>query len=504
MLILGPKPLGRRLNRSLLTKVTGGGDGGGFDAAASAYIAAVETADGQTLEAGVKTAINDFVVGCKADGIWNSIKASCILAGARTLSGALVPLAGTAPTNNNFVSGDYNRKTGLAGNGSTKYLDSNRNNNADPQNNSHLCCYVSTGDPINSVYAGVGPATGESGVSNFGPIPPSSAFVRSKSATVSILSASPLPTGLFGISRATSTQHTSRINATTVTSTVTSETPYNGSIRFFSSTGTYFANARFAFYSIGESLDLALLDARVTTLIAAYATTIQVPSYANVSLLLHGDGTNGSTTITDNSPTPKTVTAVGTAQISTAQSKFGGASIAFDGTGDYLTAANNASLDFDSGDFTVECWLYFAGLQVANIDGQRVATLVAYGVYGVTNSGYSFNFNTTASQLFIGRPGTGAISAATFAPALSTWYHVAYTRSGSTNRLFVNGNLLTLTTDTFTPVSSATGTLRIGAERFYTGYSHDLNGYIDDLRITKGFACYTANFTPPTAPFPNS
>jgi hypothetical protein len=64
------------------------------------------------------------------------------------------------------------------------------------------------------------------------------------------------------------------------------------------------------------------------------------PVFNNVSLLLHGNGTNGSTTITDNSPTPKTVTAVGNAQISTAQSKFGGASIAFDGTGDYLTDAS--------------------------------------------------------------------------------------------------------------------------------------------------------------------
>jgi hypothetical protein len=67
-----------------------------------------------------------FVNGCKADGIWNAIKASCILAGARTLNGALVPLVGTAPTNFNFVDWCYNRKTGLVGDGSTKYLDSNR------------------------------------------------------------------------------------------------------------------------------------------------------------------------------------------------------------------------------------------------------------------------------------------------------------------------------------------------------------------------------------------
>jgi hypothetical protein len=75
----------------------------GLDADAATYIAAVETEDAQALESAVKTAINDFVVGCKADGIWDAIKSSCIMAGARTLSGALVPLKGTGPTNFNFV-----------------------------------------------------------------------------------------------------------------------------------------------------------------------------------------------------------------------------------------------------------------------------------------------------------------------------------------------------------------------------------------------------------------
>ena len=119
-----------------------GAAGPSFDTDAAAYIAAVEAADGQALEAATQTAINTFVVGCKADGNWNAIKASCILAGARTLSGALVPLAGPAPTNNNFVSADYNRVTGLIGNGATKYLNSNRLNSSDPQNSKHICVYA--------------------------------------------------------------------------------------------------------------------------------------------------------------------------------------------------------------------------------------------------------------------------------------------------------------------------------------------------------------------------
>ena len=87
-----------------------------WDADAGAYIKSVEVADAQQLELAVAQAINQFVLGCKADGIWSAIKASCILMGARTLTGALTPLVGSAPTNFNFVSGDYARKTGLKGN----------------------------------------------------------------------------------------------------------------------------------------------------------------------------------------------------------------------------------------------------------------------------------------------------------------------------------------------------------------------------------------------------
>ena len=121
-----------------------GYDGFTDDADATAYLTAVQAADGQVLEPAVRLAVNSFIKGCKADGIWTAIKASCILAGARTLTGALIPLVGTVPTNFNFVSGDYNRETGLVGDGSTKYLDSNRANNADPQNSNHNTCWVST------------------------------------------------------------------------------------------------------------------------------------------------------------------------------------------------------------------------------------------------------------------------------------------------------------------------------------------------------------------------
>jgi hypothetical protein len=118
-----------------------------FDPDAAAYLRAVEAADGQALETPVKRAVDDFFRGTKADGTFSALKAACILCGARTLAGALVPLAGTAPTNNNFVDADYNRETGLVGNGSTKYLDSNRAENADPQMTMHI--YLLLCRPLN-------------------------------------------------------------------------------------------------------------------------------------------------------------------------------------------------------------------------------------------------------------------------------------------------------------------------------------------------------------------
>lgn len=114
---------------------------GGACPEAAVYISAVESADGQPLEQSVRDAITEFVCGCKSDGNLSAMKASCILAGARTLEGALVPLKGTAPINYEFVAEDYDRKTGLIGNGDDKWLDSNRKSNADPRGSHHLAVY---------------------------------------------------------------------------------------------------------------------------------------------------------------------------------------------------------------------------------------------------------------------------------------------------------------------------------------------------------------------------
>ena len=240
-----------------------------FDADASTYIEAVEAADTQALETGVRYAINDFVIGCKNDGIWNAIKASCILAGARTLNGALVPLVGTAPTNYNFVSGDYDRETGLVGDQSTKYLATGLLDNSQPQNNFHLSAYVL--DPGGATSGWIGAQSSSfllrSGGNTFNS--------RNRSSVNNAIAGvvySSLPY-LAGVSRTESANYMERIRQQSFTVSSLSVAPNNEELQVFKSAGS-FASARLAFYSIGESLDLAALDTRVSALITAIGAAI--------------------------------------------------------------------------------------------------------------------------------------------------------------------------------------------------------------------------------------
>jgi hypothetical protein len=261
----------------------------GFDPATQVYLNAVAVADGQQLEPAVKKAINDFVVGCKRDGTWSAIKASCILMGARTLSGALTPLVGSAPTNNGpFVSGDYNRKTGLVGNGSTKYINTNRNNNADPQDSFHLSAYRSEAlEPTTSSLIGAG-AAGDAGRSNISVVQNpefgSGYFFRSRNnspntAGNALNQAERNTAGFIAHSRNSS----ENVNYVAVTETGsftrTSDTPANQSICVFAQLSVAgvaggFAASRMAFYSIGESLNVSSLTTRVNALYTAIGAAI--------------------------------------------------------------------------------------------------------------------------------------------------------------------------------------------------------------------------------------
>jgi len=251
-----------------------------MDPDAAAYITAVETADGQALEEKVKIAIDNFVLGCKADGIWSAIKASCILAGARTLAGALVPLRNEFDVVNNiqpanpqafnFVDGDYDRKTGLKGDGSTKYITSNRSNNAELQNSKHLSTLIKTAGTLDGrdmISSGLGVGHSRltfSTASLTGAVNTTVQFVGSNA-----------PFGFVGASRENGTQYSVRDGSSTFIVSAGSSAPNSSTISVFNRGGTtaYF-DGRLAFYSIGESLDLAKLDARVTDLITAFGVAI--------------------------------------------------------------------------------------------------------------------------------------------------------------------------------------------------------------------------------------
>jgi len=245
-----------------------------YDADALAYLTAVEAADGQALENSVKIAINTFVVGCKTDGIWDAIVASCIMAGARTYTGALVPLKGNAPTNNAFGSGDYSRKLGLLGDGTSKYLATGYNNNESgsgqnfPQNDSHISCYVSASQ-TNTTGTLVGTA---SGIGNRLVLRHGSATqisTQNRAITASTLTLAPI--GFQGNTRNNSANFSRRFTTASgisdATTTINSGAGSNELLGVFATgAGATFSAARMSFYSIGKSLTLSSLDSRVTTL----------------------------------------------------------------------------------------------------------------------------------------------------------------------------------------------------------------------------------------------
>jgi hypothetical protein len=234
-----------------------------------------------------------------------------------------------------------------------------------------------------------------------------------------------------------------------------------------------------------------LLAASVTGAATVTSATLNVaqfdPNFANVSLLLHGNGTNGSTTFTDSSSNSLIVTGFGNAQIDTTIKKFGTGSLEFDGNGDYLSVATNALFNFGTGNFTIECFVYRP-----NQTGGFFASSSGSGglFFGILGDGLQIGF---------GRTGIAWDYQVAHNMAINTWYHVAITRSGTTMRLFVNGTQVGVNVTNSRSYDISTTSLTIGSQ----GAAFYLNGYIDDLRITKGVARYTANFTPPSVEFPD-
>ena len=221
------------------------------------------------------------------------------------------------------------------------------------------------------------------------------------------------------------------------------------------------------------------------------------PNFSNVVLLLHGDGTNGSTTFVDNSQNTFSPTVGGNAQITTAVKKYGTGSITLDGNGDYLSYASNSLFDL-SADFTIECFINPASVSGIQNLCARQGTVGGDGLY-------QFRLNGTTLEFVLATNGnTSVFTLATGSGQFSTgnWDHVAVTRSSTSIRLFINGTLLAVGTSSYS-ATSATRPFTLGILNDTSGFFTPYNGRIDEFRFTRGVARYTSSFTAPTEPFPN-
>ena len=220
------------------------------------------------------------------------------------------------------------------------------------------------------------------------------------------------------------------------------------------------------------------------------------PHWANVVLLCDFEGTDGSTTFTDLSNSAHTLTAVGNAQIDTAQFKYGTASGLFDTSGDAVRAPAGTDWDFGSGSFTVEAHVRMLGTTYAPLASCYTVGPDEGLTWRVFNagSGVGLNFRVAAAG------GTFSNYEDLFSFSTATWYHVAVSFDGTTLRHFVDGNLLG---SGHTPPSlnfTSGAFFRIGDDSGGTS----TNGHIDNFRVTKGVARYTSSFTPPAAAYPTS
>ena len=207
-----------------------------------------------------------------------------------------------------------------------------------------------------------------------------------------------------------------------------------------------------------------------------------------VKLLLHCDGADTSTTFTDASPSARgNATVGGNAQVDTAQSVFGGASALFDGSGDYLQYANSTDWNLGaagSGDFTLDFRFRHNG-------AINYCALISPG--NLAGTGWTLYLTPTGTL----RLYESSDKTVSWSPSANTWYHVAVVRSGSTITAYIDGTSIgNFSGDV--DMNNDSQALRIGMDNnsFYP-----LNGWMDEIRISKGIARWTANFTPPTAEY---
>lgn len=232
--------------------------------------------------------------------------------------------------------------------------------------------------------------------------------------------------------------------------------------------------------------------AAAAAVVSGSANRATDPAFANVSLLVHFNNAGGNPI--DSSSNGYT-TATNSITISAAQVKYGAAAASFDGSTKYATYSHTTPLDLTTGDFTLEFWVRFNTVSASQA---ILVKATGTGVYpwqiGLNASGHlTFaGFNTSDASAY----------SITGSSTLSTgvWYHVAGTRHGTTFTLWLDGASEGTATSADALRTNGTDVVDIGN----VGGVAVLDGYMDDLRITKGLARYTSGFTPPTAEFPDS
>ena len=227
------------------------------------------------------------------------------------------------------------------------------------------------------------------------------------------------------------------------------------------------------------------------------------PYFSSVISLAHFDGTNGDTgpfadQIAARSP-GWTRIATGP-QLSTSQKKYGTAALDNQSVGIYN--ADHADWDFGSGDFTLEFWVYFNSLTDPG-DGYTVlsfkGTTGGFGPWIVLKVAGAIYFRmSTSGSSWVYNVNGNVLSA-------TTWHHIAMCRSGTSAYGFCDGVQVGSTGSVSGALVSNSAAVTFGSYGTGAGANTtQLNGYFDDMRVTKGVARYTSNFTPPTAAFPNS
>jgi hypothetical protein len=213
------------------------------------------------------------------------------------------------------------------------------------------------------------------------------------------------------------------------------------------------------------------------------------PNFSDISLLLDGEGEEGSLNVTDRSKNKFQILNTGNVRIDTSKFKYGNSSLNFDGNNS-LTVEHNEAFDFGTGDFTIEFWLYSEG-EWCNNGGNC-------GVVGQKSNdqsqGWQIYRDTNFPKKLNGRIGFENNFPTNSDVGTSVWEHWALVREGTTLKWFKNG-LLDNTGSSNMNVMTKDDFLSIGLSMTWKGY---LKGQLDDLRITKGVARYTTNFSPPT------